>query len=90
MIYHVPDDPEMGYFGDDEVQPLHRGTDQMAVMSEEDGVCFAVEEADCSICGGTIPDDATVPLCAGCVSTCKAHARQIQHQREWVADGSPR
>ncbi len=90
MIWVSPDNPEAGYFGGDDVQPLHRGTDQMAVVSEEDGVCFTVEEADCSICGGVLDQAATVPLCVTCESSCKAHAHEIQHHREWVADGSPR
>ena len=29
-------------------------------------------------------------LCATCVETCKAYAKQQREHAEWVADGSPR
>ena len=85
MIYHVPDDPELGYFTDDDVEPCDKGHGMKLVDS-----FTHVEEAHCSLCRGELPQDATVPLCATCVLTCRAHARQEQAHREWVADGSPR
>ena len=80
MIYHVPDDPELGYFQDDEVMLGDHG--RMIVACEEDDVCFAVEEADCSICGGTLDAAAHIPLCPRCDQTCRAHATLMKHQRE--------
>ncbi len=71
MIYHVPDDPELGYFGDDEVATI-RGRSFIVTHL---GMIVGVEPADCSICGAAIPDDATVPLCRTCEATAKAHAR---------------
>lgn len=88
MIYHDPDDPERGYFHEDEVVPNPAGG--FMVADEEDDIAFSVEEADCSLCGGVIDAAATIPLCPGCSRDCEREAREQRAHREWIADGSPR
>jgi len=83
MIYMVPDEPEMGYFGEDEVFPCHRGTDQLCVGDEEDRIFHNVEEADCSICEGAIPQDATLPLCASCEGAARAHGKLLADAKRY-------
>lgn len=76
MIYHVPDDPELGYLTEEEVEPCPSG-DGMCFIGDDCDNYFKVEEADCSLCGADIPQDATVPLCATCELTCRAHGKQM-------------
>lgn len=93
MIYYDPDDPEAGYFGEDEVWPCddHPGLCSGVVIIDSDVPNpIHVIPADCSICEREIPEDATVPLCTTCRKTAEAHARQMKAHREWVDDGSPR
>lgn len=85
MMYLVPNDPELGYFGDDEVVECSvtrcGGGDCTGLRTcdpdaEIEGEGFHhVEEADCQLCGGSIPTDAVHPLCRRCEATAKAHAR---------------
>lgn len=55
---------------------------------QEDEPCGG--PAECNICRRPFPThDRTEPLCDRCIGTAKAHARQEQAYREWVADGRP-
>ena len=86
MIW-VTGDPEDGYFGDDEVLCFDRVFGPVVLV---EGVYRRITEADCTICGGTLSNDAKIPLCKGCERDCKREVKEQQAHREWGADGSPR
>lgn len=84
MIYACYDEPELGYFGDDEVVECSssqcgsrdctglRTWDRHAEEAREG--FYHVREALCDICGSEIPTTADYPLCRRCERTARAHA----------------
>lgn len=85
MIY-VADDPELGYFDEQDVRHTRHGL--VAVDSDGEWIAY-VQEATCSQCEGKLPPDAEYALCNRCNGTARAHARLEQDRREWEADGAP-
>lgn len=78
MIYYDPDDPERGYFTEDETVTSRFSCGESRYVGDPEDPedeAFRVEEAPCSICGGQIPDDAKYPLCTICELTARAHAK---------------
>ena len=85
MIYHDPNDPERGYFTDDEVIPCPAGG--FMVADEEDDVTFRVEPwTDCSICGRDVASDTHIPVCERCKSDLK---REVAEHRARVEFPDP-
>lgn len=75
MIYVDPDDPEAGYF--DSVDGSVRCDPTIGYFTDDDEPVRFLVPADCAICLGPIPSDATVPLCTPCRQTAEVAGQQM-------------
>ncbi len=75
MIYHDPQDLELGYVDEDDVHHSPWGP----VLETNRGPIALEPVYTCGVCGNDIedPEEAVYPLCGSCMGTAKAHAREF-------------
>jgi hypothetical protein len=60
--------------------------EHIAISVDLEVIATGLEAATCSLCEGTIREDAALPLCPRCESTAKAHARLEQSRIDYERD----
>ena len=60
--------------------------EHIAISVDLEVIATGLEAATCSLCEGTVPPQAEVPLCVSCNRTAKAHARLEQSRIDYERD----
>jgi predicted amidophosphoribosyltransferase len=60
--------------------------EHIAISCDLEVIATGLEAATCSLCGGHVPRNASLPICARCESTAKAHARLEQSRIDYERD----